>query len=92
MLNGIMNKLIINLAINLKIAPGIAHIIILFIVSLGYLFVSPDGLKDFKDPFFIKMWFGICSLIVFVTWLTKGKYRKMWWLAKPWQSSNLNKN
>lgn len=85
MVNSLVNRLIIFFARKLHVAPGVAHVLLLFLVSIGYGAINPDGFHAFTAPFFTLIWVGLCSFVVLATWLTKGDYRKIWWRAEPWR-------
>ena len=85
MSNSFVNTLIIAIARKLNISPLVAHILLMCVVTILYGVLGPDGFKDFLAPVFLMIWFGICSLVVLITWVSKGELRSSWTKAEPWQ-------
>ena len=85
MSNTLINRIIVFIATKLKVSPGVAHILLMCLVTLAFGLANPDGFQVFKEAFFLKIWIGICVLVVMITWLTKGEYRNIWWKAEPWK-------
>lgn len=85
--SSLVNKLLISVAKSIKVSPGVAHVLLLSLMTIGFAASNPDSQKMFSDQFFLIIWFGSCAFVVLITWLTKGEYRKIWWQVKPWQDS-----
>jgi hypothetical protein len=83
----LMNKLIVATARKLGVSPLYAHILLLLLVTLGFGFTNPLGWMQFLEPIFVLIWFCICAFVIFITWITKGKYRKYWTDAKYWKEN-----
>jgi len=82
-----INLLLIFIARKLNISPLLSHILLLSLVTIGYGFLNPDGWISFTDILFLKIWFGFCFFVIFITWVTKGKYKKYWISRKYWQDN-----
>ena len=82
-----VNRLLIFIARKFGISPLLAHILLMLLITLLYGFTNPSGWRDFSEPFFLFFWFGICSFVVLVTWITKGEYRKHWSNAAFWREN-----
>jgi surface polysaccharide O-acyltransferase-like enzyme len=85
MSNGLVNQLIIWLARTLNCSPLIAHCIMMCLLSFVYGALNPDGFQVLADPVFLAIWFAFSLVVVLVTWLTKGDFKKAWTQAKPWR-------
>jgi hypothetical protein len=83
----LVNRLIMVIAKNLGISPLFAHILLLIFVTVGYGFANPSGWSQFSEPIFLVIWFGICVFVIFITWVTKGEYRKYWANADFWKEN-----
>lgn len=87
----LLNKLLVSIAKKLKISPGVAHVLLLLLMTMmtiGFRYSNSDYWRVISDPIFLIVWFGICTFVVLITWLTKGEYRKIWWQVKPWQGNS----
>ena len=84
-MDGLVNRLLIFMAKKLKVSPLVAHVFVAGCVSVAYGFASPSGFRDFQDPFFQKLWFGLWVIVIGLTCVTKGEFRSAWSKAKPWQ-------
>lgn len=81
----LVNRLLVWMARKLNIAPILAHVILLILVTLLFLLVDPSGWNALAEPAGFSIWFGIGAIVILVTWLSKGKLRSDWLRAKPWQ-------
>lgn len=86
MTNGLVNWLLVSLARLLRISPGLAQVGILVLMSF-FAFAQGHPPIHFTDPVELSYWIGICAAVVLVTWLTKGKHRRIWWRASPWRTA-----
>jgi hypothetical protein len=82
----LINKLLVLVAKVLKVSPGVAHVLLMLLVTIGFGVSNPRSWAAFTDPIFLMIWLGVCTFVVLITWVTKGEYRKIWWQVKPWQS------
>lgn len=80
--SAIANTLIVRLARLLNCPPIVAHVLIMLGVTIGFGSNHPELYHKWQ---FAMLWFGVCSFVVLVTWLTKGPYRDAWLKTSPWQ-------
>ena len=71
-------NLIIFIARKFRISPFFSHILLLLVVTILYAIFNPGGWVVFLDPTFLKIWFGICAIVIFMQWLLQGRNRKDW--------------
>ena len=73
-------NLIIFIAKKFRISPFFffSHILLLLAVTILYAIFNPSGWIVFYDPTFLKIWFGICVIVIFIQWILQGKNRKEW--------------
>jgi|TARA_B110000240_G_C13237681_1_gene341788 threonine/homoserine/homoserine lactone efflux protein len=84
----LVNRLILFVARKIGISPLFAHCLLMVVVTVGFGFANPSGWHEFSDPIFLIIWFGICTFVIFVTWVSKGEYRKHWTNAAFWKENS----
>lgn len=82
MASSLINKLLVWMARTLGISPGLAHVFLLFLVTVGFGAFEYEAFSSFHSPVFVSFWVGVCALVIVVTWLTQGELRRTWWQAK----------
>ncbi|WP_029041476.1 hypothetical protein [Cucumibacter marinus] len=80
-----INTILILMARWLRISPLLAHVQIMLAVTIAYGSLNPLGWRAFSELWVAALWVVVCSLVVLVTWLTKGKLIKDWMRADPWR-------
>lgn len=85
-MGSILNIILVYFARIFGLSPGIVHVILLGFVTIAFGALNPESFSVFFEAFFNIMWFGLCAIVVLVTWLTKGKYRPIWWKAEYWKN------
>jgi len=85
MSSGLVNRLLVWLARVLHVSPGVAHVLLLSLMMVLYVALEPTPFSSLNDPMFFVFFIGISAIVVLVTWLTKGEYRKHWWKSEPWR-------
>ena len=74
----LVNKLLIWLARTLEISPGLAHILLLSLMTTAYGLFEYKPFSSFNQTSFLVIWFGFCTAVLLMTWLAKGEFRKIW--------------
>ena len=83
-----VNSLLIFIARKLKISPLLAHILLMTLLTVCVGFANPSGWTTFADISFTLYWVVVCTIVVLITWITKGEYRKQWKEKDYWQENS----
>jgi hypothetical protein len=83
--SSLVNRLLVWLARALHVSPGIAQVMLLCLMMLLYVALEPTPLSSLNNPMFYVFFGGASVIVVLVTWLTKGEYRKHWWKSEHWR-------
>ena len=86
MTNGLVNWLLVSLARWLRISPGLAQVAV-FVSMSFFRHAQKHPPIRLTDPVELTYWISICAAVVLLTWLTKGKHRRIWWRAGPWRTA-----
>jgi hypothetical protein len=87
-MSGLVNRALVFLARSFGLSPGVVHVLLLLLVTIGYGAKEYRPFSSFREPLFVGVWFGLCAAVVLITWQTKGEYRRIWWKAAPWKQDS----
>lgn len=80
-----VDRLLIYLAIKLRISPLMAHVMLMVAITALFAGLAPDAAVLLRRLDYLAIWVLTCAFGVFVTWLAKGEHRRAWTRADVWR-------
>lgn len=80
-----VDRLLIWLAIRLRVSPLMAHVLLMVAITALFVGLAPDAAVLLRRLDYLAIWVVTCAFGVFVTWLSKGPYREAWARADVWR-------